>query len=58
MVGIASHLEKGKLPGRLFGNEASHHDKALGRFPSPGFVFELGHPEPREDFLVRKTSKV
>jgi hypothetical protein len=58
MVGIASHLEEGKLPGRLFGNETPYHDEALGRLPSPGFVFELGHPEPRKDFLVGKTPKV
>ena len=58
MVGVASHLEEGKLPGRLFGNETPYHDEALGRFPSPGLVFELGHPESRKDFLVRKTPKV
>ena len=48
MVGISSHLEERKLPGRFFGNEAPHDDKALGCFPSPGFVFELGKPNPGE----------
>ena len=58
MVGIASHLEKRKLPGRFFWDETSYHDEALSGFPSQGFVFELAHPEPREDFLVMQTSKV
>jgi len=58
MVSIASHLEEGKLPGRLFWNETAYHDETLGRFPSPGFVFELRDPEPWRNLLVTQTSKV
>jgi hypothetical protein len=57
MVGIASHLEKRELPGGLVGNKTPHHDEALSGFPSPRFVFELGHPEPGKDLLVMQTSK-
>jgi hypothetical protein len=57
MVGVSSHLEKRKLPGRFFGDEAPHNDKALGSIPPPRFVFEFGEPKPRRGLLVRKASE-
>jgi hypothetical protein len=58
LVGISSHLEKGELPRGFLWKETSYHHKALGCFPSPGFVFELRNPESRRDLLVMKTPKV
>jgi hypothetical protein len=58
MVGVPSHLEERELPGRLFGDHASHDDKTLGGFPTPWFVFELGKPNPWEGLLVMKAPEV
>lgn len=58
LVGIPSHLEKRELPGGFLWNETANDDESLGRFPSPGFVFELRGPESRGDFFVMEASKV
>ncbi|MEM3112624.1 MAG: hypothetical protein QXY90_06255, partial [Candidatus Anstonellales archaeon] len=58
LVGISSHLEKRELPGGFLWDETANDDESWGRFPSPGFVFELRDPTPRGDFFVMETSKV
>ena len=58
MVGISGHLEKRKLPGGFFGNEAPDDNEALGSLPANRFVFELCQPSLRENFLVRKRAEV
>jgi len=57
LVGISSHLEEGKLPGRLLWKKKSNYYESLSGFPSPGFVFKFRDPDSWRDLFVTETRK-